>query len=558
MDEPASKRRKTSPPEDRVRETSPLKKPPRRPSFSSPTKASLARSYPNLVPLPSKPESRSGTLNPGNQALSNLFGRNQENPTAEGDGADDLRGQAKAGAEQRRSSRNQNVTPRRTRTQSRTSMPLGDVEEEEDGLPTTPSGRASQQQDTPRRGILFSTPSKRPPRSRDPVKQPPQKSSPRHGGAHAELIRGSIQGGFEQALEDDVDELAPEKEKRRFNPQLEQKKQEKERLLRELQSLEQDIAQTLKEVRKERSGYEALQPRERENLMRVFPRLINLNEGKEAESAVSNLLDSFLPFAAQAIHPPQQKPAQEEPERSHRPIELDDPVPYLQMFTPFTFTKYISLPEPYHPSQPDIHQIHTIEITGPQKVLTATLTATINPLSNTIHTLQIHRLPHWATPELGPLTTSLAAKNDLQILCYALASYWQLSQKRAFFFHKCFREFARLIPGRAPEDTENTSHIKDRKGDKMSRRELKSQLGRDVLILQNRHVLLRIVWRIRFEWTGDAVSDVTIQPAFPAIWHEEDDTNSLNKIPATFTSLVQKRGVFEATRIIVSLLFSGD
>jgi hypothetical protein len=48
MSEPPSKRRRTNSPEERA--SSPLKQPPRRrPSFASPTKASLARGYPKLL-----------------------------------------------------------------------------------------------------------------------------------------------------------------------------------------------------------------------------------------------------------------------------------------------------------------------------------------------------------------------------------------------------------------------------------------------------------------------------------------------------------------------------
>lgn len=65
MDEPPRKRRKTSSP---VRPpSSPLRKPPRRPSFASPTKASLARNYPNLLPTRTTP--RQDTHARGQQAL---------------------------------------------------------------------------------------------------------------------------------------------------------------------------------------------------------------------------------------------------------------------------------------------------------------------------------------------------------------------------------------------------------------------------------------------------------------------------------------------------------
>ena len=53
MDGPPRKRRKTSSPAQAL--SSPLRKPPRRPSLASPTKASLARNYPNLLPTRTPP-----------------------------------------------------------------------------------------------------------------------------------------------------------------------------------------------------------------------------------------------------------------------------------------------------------------------------------------------------------------------------------------------------------------------------------------------------------------------------------------------------------------------
>ena len=65
MDAPAAKRRKASPPDETDDRTSPLKKRPIRYSFASPTKASLARFNPGLLPArktaestPLKPRSR--------------------------------------------------------------------------------------------------------------------------------------------------------------------------------------------------------------------------------------------------------------------------------------------------------------------------------------------------------------------------------------------------------------------------------------------------------------------------------------------------------------------
>lgn len=76
-----------------------------------------------------------------------------------------------------------------------------------------------------------------------------------------------------------------------------------------------------------------------------------------------------------------------------------------------------------------------------------------------------------------------------------------------------------------------------------------------MLILQDNHVLLKINWRIGFDWTGEAESDVSVECAVPAVWREADGEGALRKVPETFRALVRVKGVFEATRGMVALLF---
>jgi hypothetical protein len=114
MDEPARKRRKTSSPAEQP--SSPLKRPPRRPSFASPTKASLARNYPNLLPTrptaaasPSRPSSRGDLLSRGKQARAFVLG---ETDTQEALDQEATQG----GASQDTILSDQNVTPRAQKT----------------------------------------------------------------------------------------------------------------------------------------------------------------------------------------------------------------------------------------------------------------------------------------------------------------------------------------------------------------------------------------------------------------------------------------------------------
>lgn len=43
-----------------------------------------------------------------------------------------------------------------------------------------------------------------------------------------------------------------------------------------------------------------------------------------------------------------------------------------------------------------------------------------------------------------------------------------------------------------------------------------------------------------------------------AIGSEADERNAFKKIPAAFDALVRERGVFEATKVMVALLFARE
>ncbi|KAF2730791.1 hypothetical protein EJ04DRAFT_29784 [Polyplosphaeria fusca] len=274
MDEPPAKRIRTSPPDDRARTSSPLKKAPRRPSYSSPTKASLARFNPNLLPrqsaTASKPDDRGGILNRGKRVLSYIMGGSEEEQPEPGSrieaGQDEESLPTVAGAEQQRASNAQNVTPRARRTDRRIKVPLGQLQEEEAELPTSPLGGTSSRPDTPRRGVLWSSPSKRPPRARSTAA-----ASPLQKRTRDETVRKEVAGpedGTEGQNGDQVDQSA-QKPKQAFDPEVQKKKHERDRLLNELRDLEKEVASCTRVIKEEldRPAAQILHPRDRDYLM---------------------------------------------------------------------------------------------------------------------------------------------------------------------------------------------------------------------------------------------------------------------------------------------------
>lgn len=408
------------------------------------------------------------------------------------------------------------TTPRAHRSQPRTKERITNtVMEEEVDLPATPSQRSGKEQFLPRPG-LFSSPSKRPPRLDDPTKKT---RSPKKPIATPQDIVGTINGYMQSTSDDGV--AAQQDKGRPPDPEIEEKKREKARLEKELRLLERQVSKGAEEIAKMKSQYATHigSPEEREALVTLINELGKTGEDHEEKRAptLSSMLCSFLPFAAQGHAPP--KPQSDHVIASHRPLELDNPLPYLQMFTSFDIRTKLDLARAQNPASSNrVYQKHVVDITGPQSLLTASIAMTIDVLSNKIIVLKLLHLPHWADRELGSFMRARAKENDLGNACWAIESYWNIIKKRAEFWHQCEMAFGYLIPGRTREDTENhNAPGQEKPGEHLSRKDLYRHLGRDALVLEDAHVLLKISWKIGFDWTGEAESEVGVEPAVPRV-----------------------------------------
>lgn len=560
MDLPARKRRRTSSPGRYERSSSPLKQRPRRPSFASPTKASLARFNPALLQraTSTSQDIRRETPTSEKTAQPFIFGENRNLGPGEYPGRKKIEVQAGAGAESEYKARD--ITPNPQGGRGRNSTALQDVREEED-LPETPSARAMEEHDTPRRGVLFSSPSKRPPRLRDhpnSTLSKPKQPSTRH------IISSSPAEHLVETEPSVGEDRAKSPQRKRLqtpDPEIEYRKQEKIRLEKQVLELQREVAWCSQQVGiySDEVTPGTIAPPDRDALIKFINKVARTPGEKEDEAVpTSHLLSSFLPYSAHVIKPPNLRKDIDQPIPSHRPVELDDPLPYLQMFTSFNFTTKISLPNQDETDATPalLQQLHSIDISGPLKLLTASIEATVDTLSHDVISLELSKLSEWAERELGTYTASKARQKDLSTICWAIGSYWDIARKRAEYQYRCELAFPHLIPRRTGEDTENPVIPIEKPGSSISRKDLLRHLGHRDLVLQDSHVLLRISWQIGFDWTGEAESRINVETAFPKTWTETDEQQSLSKVPETFHALLQSKGTFHATEIIVALLFS--
>ena len=258
MTSPSPKRRKTSPTGSVPGNLSPARKTPTRASFLSPTKASLARSNPRLLPRPtsagsrdSRPNSRGEAIARAQEARAYILGdleKAQPVPNVQAEQRESLEDapQALPGAEAEREAPNkQTVSENGVTTSQKRQEPSVNhrVPEEEADLPLTPKEQGLQElEDTPRRGILYSSPSKRLRRNKTSAKPSPLK--PKQLLAISNTDTSLANDGTaeerpqttERDKKEEQSQVAPP-----HDPKEEGKRQEKERLLLQLKRLQDEV-----------------------------------------------------------------------------------------------------------------------------------------------------------------------------------------------------------------------------------------------------------------------------------------------------------------------------
>jgi hypothetical protein len=203
-----------------------------------------------------------------------------------------------------------------------------------------------------------------------------------------------------------------------------------------------------------------------------------------------------------------------------------------------------------------------LHLASPASLLSAHLRITINTEEDSIHSLAIQQLSPWAHQELGSWIQAQTREGDVSTIGWACGRYWDLSVVRARVWARCCEKYPQLVPEtvRKLEATAPAigEHVQDQDGSIMagtSRAELRAHLGRQTLRCQRDGATVIFKWKIEFDWTGEVQSKLGVETAFPRTWNEADERKSLAKVPKVFNRLVKERGVSEAIRIVVSVIW---
>jgi hypothetical protein len=426
---------------------------------------------------------------------------------------------------------------------------------EEPELPPTPVelGIPDPVVTTPPLGI-HDTPSKRARRNKalgQKIKSSPLK--PRDAPLEPAKV---VEQLIEQPAKAELDNLIRRRKSARFLVPLDPhaaKKKERDRSLKELLRLQADLALATKENERLRTHSNSKRsppsaPKNSEELLAMLLRAKAPETSVPAPKPASILtsISSFLPFSSRR-RSQQTDAALEKRIPSHLPAFVDNPLPYLQAFSPLTYTSTISL-LPSEITSPDastqdverpVMQQHLINASHSSGLFNSRILMIVDSLSLSISSLEILKLDPAAEKELGAFVRQRAHKDatlnrDVGVICWAMGRWVETSILRARFWCTVESDFGtaearakslqlkkkrKLQKAVAKDDTSLPvdRHGEDEESKKQtwSKRQLLPHIGRTAMELATNDVELRIEWKIGIDWTGEAESSISASSRLP-------------------------------------------
>ncbi|KAI0535060.1 hypothetical protein GGR58DRAFT_26723 [Xylaria digitata] len=503
---------------------------------------------------------------------------------------------------------------------------LPEVQPEEPELPPTPTQKGLSDPSsiiTSPTGI-HNTPSKRPRRSKalaeklisSPLKRPPLR--PPEFGSQASLAEIV---SSESAKEPLRNEPRRKRGKRKPHPAREveeadplaDKKALRDSLLAEVAQLEDDLKVASRENErisrvqgKRRHVTDLPGAEEQSRILDVLSRHVLPPEKEVPPDSMQDWLKTamnpmvFLPFGrADAVSltlpflPPGAQKAEdaEPPPISHHPVPMtaDEELPYLQVFTPLTFSSTITTLQPE--DQEPLLQRHAISVaSSPPGLFVATIDMTVDTKTLAVADLAMPRLDPSAVAELGPFverilkgaTGNTALTKNISVVTWAMGEWVRLATRRARFWYaveqelrgeerlvRCAEAMRRRKPrGRARHENEDESGDEDG-GDgpaktQPEKADVIALMGRTSIDLDLSSVtgdgeagslIARIQWHVEFDWSGEAKSKIALLLSAPAKWHASDGKGSLASLSDMFDGLLREgREPLEAVKIVVALI----
>ncbi|CAG8974503.1 hypothetical protein HYALB_00009038 [Hymenoscyphus albidus] len=444
-------------------------------------------------------------------------------------------------------------------------------------LPPTPTQKGLDDPvvTTPPKGI-HNTPSKRGRRNGalvEKLRSSPLKPRSQVTESSQEIIPDS-QPEIISAPKPKIDQSTKRRKSARFtipeDPHAEKRKA-RDALLKQLQELQADVALANQENERLRAHQEAgkrrapIAPNSEELLAFLERSTQKPVQDKPKPVSIFKSINSFLPFSSRRKTQAIRISEIEKPLPSHLPTHLDDPLPYLQAFSPLMFTSTVTLEEEASAQKYVIHASH------PSGSFAARIDMLVDSESLSVKQLEVPRLDPAAEQELGAFVRSKTKdgrSKEPGVICWSMGRWTEVAVQRAKFWCevesqlgtpearakslkalRTGRKRKRMAMAEEDED-EGSSNEKPA----WTRKQLLLHMGRTSMEIVNEEVEILLEWKIGFDLTGEAESSISANARVPKSWQQQDERNTLPQIPDMFQKLVKEKGPWGAVTGVVGLL----
>lgn len=325
-----------------------------------------------------------------------------------------------------------------------------------------------------------------------------------------------------------------------------EKKGERDALLKEIETLKKDLGSAERENERIRAMHQSgreLAPSDPDGIISLMTRQ-NTSLKSQPELTASQLLVkaamnpiALLPFGKP--QPPLSVGLDEIDEsviKSHHPVQLtaEEELPYLELFNAFSVASSLSI-LPHKEDEP-LRQLHSITLRSRDfpGFFTSRVNLLVNAIDLTILELDVVALEPAARGELAPFIEKICnddcnrtMQRNVGIVSWAMGEWLRVAIDRAALWCRLGKilgsedavlevaEKMRAKKSRKRKDDEDDSPVAD---DGLSNADLMRYLGHqwfDVPIPNEEGSSVRFEWKIGFDWTGEAQSQLGVLIGFP-------------------------------------------
>ncbi|CAD6506367.1 BgTH12-07293 [Blumeria graminis f. sp. triticale] len=389
------------------------------------------------------------------------------------------------------------------------------------------------------------------------------------------------------------------------------KKKKRDLLRRELKQLHADIDLAQAENKRIKNQELPVIGESSTHQQKIFAMLLRATTTEKEERSIStesifSNINSFLPFNSRRplvprVYAQETIPIKRGP--SHSPLPLENPLTYLQAFTPLTWSSTIAVIDADESALSDamIANVdekfirHIITASHPQGIFSARLAIIVGSKSQTVSRISLLHLPLPAEYELGSflIRAGLEKETDVQgsitrelgVVCYAMGRWLEVSIRRARFWWLVLIRYSTAEarkkwtsgPSRAQarrraegsDEAWDVDEATDAIGSaRWTRKTLLPHLGRTSLCIgrygsmadpdrrdNSADIEILLEWKLTFDWTGEVQSNLSACARIPESWRDLDIHQAFVQIPDLFRRLLQEKGALAAVAGVLTLTF---